>query len=158
MTRTSIARTQSGSRSPVNAVLEPPEEMGWRHGRAIVVDDDILIRLILADALEERGFEVLTAPNGMAGLQLLSETILTVSVLVTDVLMPGLDGIDFIRTIRTVGGESELCLVAVTGSEDPFRRTLLLEAGADLVLEKSLGPQAIAAAAEVAVLERHHAQ
>ena len=123
-----------------------------QHGRAIVVDDDVLIRRMLSEALEARGFEVLDAGDGVAGLQLLSETILGVDVLVTDVLMPGLNGLEFVRTIRTAGGESELCIVAVTASEDPLRRTMLLDAGVDLVLRKDLGPAGISVAVEAAVL------
>ncbi len=125
-------------------------------GRAIVVDDDALVRVMLADALESHGFEVLTAPDGLAGLQLLTETILTVKLLVTDMLMPCLDGIDLVRTIRKAGGESELAIVVVTSTDIPFFRDLLFQAGADLVLQKSLGPEAIAWAAE-ALLERPRA-
>ncbi|HZZ86339.1 MAG TPA: response regulator [Anaeromyxobacteraceae bacterium] len=142
-----------GSPSPVergrpgNGVAAPS-----RVGRALVVDDDALVRLMFSDALKARGFEVQTAADAMTGLQLLSENILGLDVLLTDVLMPGQDGIEFVRTIRTVGGESDLVVVAVTASEDPSHRTRLLEAGADLVLYKSLGPDAIAYAVEEIVL------
>lgn len=152
MPRTSLDAGGEDRADPAFTHPARPVRRG-RLGRAIVVDDDILVRLMLAEALEQRGFEVLTAPNGMVGLQLLSETILTIDVLVTDAIMPGIDGAELVSTIRTAGGESELRVVAVTASEDPFRRTLLLEAGVDLVLSKSLGPAAIALAVEAMVLE-----
>lgn len=141
---------KSGSRQDQGAAKATLS--GWPLGRAIVVDDDILVRLALADALEDHGFEALTAADGIAGLQLLSETILTVNALVTDAVMPGLDGVDFVRTIRTVGGESDLCVVAITATADPLRRVALLQAGADLVLPKALGPAVISEAVEALVL------
>ncbi len=130
------------------ATAAPPSPAG----RAIVVDDDALLRFMLSDALQARGFEVQTAEDATAGLRLLSESILTLDVLITDVLMPGQDGIEFVRTIRTLGGESELVLVAVTASADPSHRTRLIEAGADFVLDKSIGVAAIAQAVGEVVL------
>ncbi len=124
-----------------------------RPRRALVVDDDALIRMVLTDALAARGFEVICADDGESGLRTLSEELLALDLLVTDARMPGMDGETFIRTIRMAGGEAELAIVAITGvSEAGFDRKLEA-AGADAVLEKSLGPELIAQAAD-AVLER----
>jgi CheY-like chemotaxis protein len=124
-----------------------------RPRRALIVDDDALVLRMLSDALAQRGFEVITASDGTAGLQTLSEEILALDLLVTDVRMPGMDGEAFVQTIRRAGGESELAIVVVTGRLEPGVEPRLEAAGADAVLDKALGPELIAQAADAA-LER----
>jgi uncharacterized protein (TIGR02266 family) len=124
-----------------------------RPRRALVVDDDALARRMLQDALEQRGFEVLTADDGAAGLSVLADELLALDLLVTDVVMPNMDGESLIRTIRNAGGESDLAIVAVTGEHDGETEKRLERDGADAVLDKALGAELIAQAAD-AVLER----
>jgi CheY-like chemotaxis protein len=124
-----------------------------RPRRALIVDDDALVRRMLADALQLRGFEVLAATDGITGLQTLSEEVLALDLLITDLRMPGMDGEAFVRTIRNAGGEADLAIVAVTGRMEAGLESRLEQAGADAVLEKALGPELIAQAAD-AVLER----
>jgi CheY-like chemotaxis protein len=96
---------------------------------------------------------VLTAADGAAGLQTLSEELLALDLLVTDVRMPGMDGESFVRTIRRAGGEAELAIVVVSGRLEEGLEERLAAAGADAVLDKALGPELIAQAADAA-LER----
>ena len=128
-------------------------QISARPRRALVVDDDRLLCQMLADALGQRGFEVLTAHDGDSGLRTLLEELLALDLLVTDVRMPGMDGEQFVRTIRTAGGETELAIVAITGRLDEGLEPRLEAAGADAVLEKALGVELVAQAAD-AVLER----
>ena len=128
-------------------------QISARPRRALVVDDDKLVCQMLADALGQRGFEVLTAHDGDSGLRTLSEELLALDLLVTDVRMPGMDGEQFVRTIRTAGGETELAIVAITARLDEGLEPRLELAGADAVLDKALGVELIAQAAD-AVLER----
>ena len=124
-----------------------------RPRRALVVDDDGLVRRMLSDALESRGFEVLTARDGAEGLHVLAEELLTLDLLLTDVKMPGMDGETFVRTIREQGGESDLTIVAAIGGVDAVLEERMARAGADAVIDKSLGPELVAQAADAA-LER----
>jgi uncharacterized protein (TIGR02266 family) len=124
-----------------------------RARRALVVDDDALVRRMLADALADRGFEVVTASDGQDGLRVLSEELLALDLLVTDVYMPGMDGEKFVQMIRRAGGESDLAIVVVTGKMEPGLEPRLEAVGADAVLDKALGPELVAQAAD-AVLER----
>jgi CheY-like chemotaxis protein len=124
-----------------------------RPRRALVVDDDALVCRMLADALRERGFEVLTATDAKEGLSALSEELLALDLLVTDVVMPGMGGEDFVRLIRKTGGEVDLAIVCVSGQLGTDVEKRLELAGADAVLDKELGPDLIAQAAD-AVLER----
>ena len=124
-----------------------------RGRRALVVEDDALTRRMLADALAERGFEVLTAADGQEGLRVISEELLGLDLLLTDIHMPGMDGKALVETIRRAGGESELAIVVVTARLEPGVETVLERAGADAVLDKVLGAELVAQAAD-AVLER----
>jgi uncharacterized protein (TIGR02266 family) len=125
-----------------------------RPRRALVVDDDELQCRMLADGLRDRGFEVLTAPDAAQGLSTLSEELLALDLLVTDVVMPGMGGEELVRLIRKTGGEVDLAIVCVTGRTGEAGIEARLEAaGADAVLDKALGPDLIAQASD-AVLER----
>ncbi len=124
-----------------------------RPRRALIVDDDQLVRQMLQDALQQRGFEVLSAADGANGLSLLSDELLALDLLVTDVRMPNMDGEAFVRTIRRAGGESELAIVVMTGVLESGMEQRLEREGVDAVLDKALGPELIAQAAD-AVLER----
>jgi uncharacterized protein (TIGR02266 family) len=124
-----------------------------RPKRALVVDDDAHSRRLFADALGARGFEVLTAADASSGLHILIDELLALDLFVTDLVMPGLGGEALVRMIRETGGESELAIVAVTGRLAPSLERALEAAGADAVLDKALGPELIAQAAD-AVLEQ----
>jgi CheY-like chemotaxis protein len=71
--------------------------------------------------------------------------------------MPGMDGAELVRRIRTVGGEADLAIVAVTGRLEEGLEPGLAAAGADAVLDKALGVERIAQVAD-AVVERRRAE
>jgi CheY-like chemotaxis protein len=125
-----------------------------RPRRALVVDDDALARKIVATELEERGFEVLTAADGLAGLQLLTDEMLALDLLVADLRMPNMDGPSLLDAVRRLGGEHELAVVMITATVDPFLRAHLKDKGADAVLDKALGADGIAAACDATVARR----
>ncbi len=140
----------TGSEATLQAAIA---HISARARRALVVDDDALVRRMLADALADRGFEVVTATDGNDGLRVLSEELLALDLLVTDVFMPGMDGEQFVKMIRRAGGEADLAIVVVTGKMEAGLEPRLEVAGADAVLDKALGPELVAQAAD-AVLER----
>ena len=133
-------------------------QISARPRRALVVDDDTLMVRMLSDALVERGFEVLGARDGPEGLRVLSEELLALDLLVTDVMMPGMDGVTFVRTIRRAGGETDLAIVAVTGRLEPELEARLEAAGADAVIDKGLGPILVAKAADAALERKRKAR
>jgi len=78
----------------------------------IVVDDNEQVRDLLKELLLDRGYEVTTAPNGKAGLdQIRREPRL--SLVITDIRMPGIDGWELARRAREV--RADLKVLYITG-------------------------------------------
>src|SRR5688572_31804951 len=67
-------------------------------GRVLVVDDEPRACAALEGLLRQRGYEVATASNAFQGLELLDE--LRPQVVLTDLRMPGLDGLAFLECVR----------------------------------------------------------
>jgi DNA-binding response OmpR family regulator len=97
----------------------------------LLVDDDAMITEPVARALREAGFAVSIAHDGQTGLQIARTG--DVSVVVLDVLMPGLDGWGVIRALRA---ESAVPILMLTALGDEADRVLGLELGADDYLTK----------------------
>ncbi len=114
-----------------------------RPRRVLIVDDDALALRMLSDAFQERGFDVVTASSGTAGLQTLADELLTIDLLVTDVHMPGLSGEELVETIRRLGGEADLPIVVVGASIGDDAGARLRAAGANQIVPKSAGPESI---------------
>lgn len=141
-------RTILPPRPTAGAVPSPAAASPARARRALIVDDDALARRFLEDLLGVHGFAVRSAADGLAGLRALAEEVLELDVVVTDVLMPGLDGEQLIQRIRVAGGEQDLGIVVVTaGPADAHR---LRAMGADAVVAKADGIDAIVDAIELA--------
>lgn len=68
--------------------------------RALVIDDDPMVRSVVRRALESDGYGVVEAADGKEGLAVLDAE--PVDVVLTDILMPGMDGIELLPEIRRV--------------------------------------------------------
>lgn len=97
----------------------------------LVVDDDESMRTLLRRMLERRGFTVVTAINGQDGMERFLEQ--PVDVVVTDMMMPVLDGAELIRALR--GKWPQVRIVAISGVEYPYLR-MALGCGAKATLRK----------------------
>jgi CheY-like chemotaxis protein len=128
--------------------------LSGRPRRALVIDDDALCREIVGDALAQRGYEVLKASDGAAGLRMLTDELLSLDVVVTDLAMPNMDGVAFVQAVRGAGGEQDLAIVVATGLDDPFAKSRLEATGVDAVVEKRVGAAGIASAVDSAVKAR----
>lgn len=78
---------------------------------ALVVDDDLAYRLFMRQFLELAGFEVLIASNGRLALRELEER--RVAVLVTDLVMPEIEGLELIELVKR--GFPDIRIVAISG-------------------------------------------
>lgn len=96
----------------------------------LIAEDEILVLCLLADALEEEGFRVVSAGNGAEALQAL-ETIERegghVDVLFTDVNMPGIDGLELARRARAM--KPDLPIIYASGRVGGLERQDCVEGG-----------------------------
>src|SRR6187549_1567154 len=84
--------------------------------RILVADDEPGLREFVADALELDDHEVVTAPDGKAAAKLLDER--SFELLVTDLKMPGLDGMALLRKVRADQPEVEVIVMTAHGTVD----------------------------------------
>jgi two-component system chemotaxis sensor kinase CheA len=103
--------------------------------RVLLVDDSITTRTLERSILEAAGFEVLTAPDGQAAWTLLAEQ--SVDLVVSDVDMPRMTGLELVEAIRGSATLRELPVILVTARENETDRQRGLEIGADAYIVKS---------------------
>jgi len=112
----------------------------------LLVEDDDTIRETIRDALILEGFEVTACGNGRDGLQNLqraSATEAPYSLVVLDLMLPGLGGLELCRQLRKSGDATPILVVSARDSEAD--RVLGLEVGADDYLIKPFGMRELVA-------------
>jgi DNA-binding response OmpR family regulator len=116
--------------------------------RVLVVDDDPTVAEVITRYLEREGYEVEAVPDGAIALDRALEDL--PSLLVLDLMLPGLDGLEVCRRLRSVAPVPVIMLTARGDEED---RVLGLELGADDYLAKPFSPRELTARVK-AVLRR----
>lgn len=114
----------------------------------LVIDDDRGLRDLLAEYLSGRGLRVDTAPDGEEGLRQVRAG--GYDLVVLDIMMPGPDGLETTRQIRTF---SSVPIIMLTARGDEMDRIVGLELGADDYLSKPFNPRELLARIQ-AVLRR----
>jgi two-component system response regulator MtrA len=104
---------------------------GRVNGRILLVEDDASIREVVALGLRAIGFDVVTAPDGPTGLERWRAD--EPELVLLDVMLPGLDGLEICRAIRR---ESTVPIVMLTARGDTVDVVVGLEAGADDYVRK----------------------
>ena len=103
-------------------------------GKVLVVDDNQASRELLVELLRDEGHEVVEAENGLRALAVVQS--LRPDVVLLDVEMPGIDGIETCRRIRAELQELVLPIVFVTSRDDAASRVNAKRAGGDDVITK----------------------
>jgi two-component system, OmpR family, alkaline phosphatase synthesis response regulator PhoP len=114
----------------------------------LVVDDEPKIATLARDYLEHAGFAVLTAGDGPSALTTIRQR--RPDLIVLDLGLPGLDGLDVTRELRR---DSTIPIVMLTARDDELDKILGLELGADDYLTKPFSPRELVARVR-AVLRR----
>ncbi len=106
--------------------LPRPDEAGWRSDRSgsrngtpiserqkqdiyitsgsrvLLAEDDMVLRFLFSDALREKGLYVLSAANGLEALELYRENADSIRLVITDIMMPGMDGLTAAAEMRKI--------------------------------------------------------
>jgi len=109
--------------------------------RVLVVDDDVKLTELLRDYLEQNGAAVTSAPDGTKGLEALDASG-PFDVVLLDVMMPGMDGLETCRRMRQ---RSRVPIVMLTAKGDEADRVAGLEIGADDYVPKPFSPRELLA-------------
>ncbi|WP_238258867.1 response regulator, partial [Methylorubrum podarium] len=118
-------------------LVERKDAVSLQGCRVILVDDDLRNIFSLTSALEQHGLDVLFAENGQDGIALLKSNP-SVDAMLIDIMMPGMDGYETMRTIRAEAGFRSLPLIAVTAKAMKGDREKCLEAGASDYVSKPI--------------------
>jgi len=113
---------------------------GPRKPCVLVADDEERIRDIVRSYLEADGFEVVSAADGDEAVRLTRER--APDVVVLDVMMPGLDGVEVLRRLRA---ESDVYVIMLTAKSDEVDKLVGLSVGADDYVTKPFSPRELVA-------------
>ena len=132
------------SAAPSEAAVAAEESSdAWLDGlRVLVVEDNPTNRMIATKLLEKLGAAVETAADGYLGVEAAGRG--AFDLILMDVQMPGIDGLEAARRIRAIGGPvAATPIVALTANVLAHQRAAYLEAGMDGVVGKPISPAAL---------------
>src|SRR5262245_56834959 len=104
--------------------------------RILVVDDNESSQAFVASCAGAAGYDTVCAVSGEAALAAFDAQ--EPHLVLLDVLMPGIDGIETCRRLRARPGGAELPIVLMTGLEEPWLVDHAMEAGADDILVRPI--------------------
>jgi phosphate regulon transcriptional regulator PhoB len=110
---------------------------------ALVVDDETDIVELVSYNLKKEGFEVSSASNGEEALDELKKH--SFDVLILDLMLPGIQGIELCRTLRNDPKTKNLAIIMLTAKGEEVDRILGLEIGADDYITKPFSPRELVA-------------
>jgi DNA-binding response OmpR family regulator len=108
--------------------------------RVLVVEDEAPIRRVVVGYLQREGFEVSEAADGLTAVELARE--LGPEVIVLDLGLPGIDGVEVCRQVRTF---SDAYVVILTARAEEIDKLIGLSVGADDYLTKPVSPRELVA-------------
>ena len=111
------------------------------NNRILLVDDEKDILEFLSYNLVKEGFEVSTCQDGQAALNLLDT--FKPNLIVLDVMMPGMDGIETCETIRSNKEYDNILITFLTARSEDYSQVAGLEAGADGYIHKPIKPKVL---------------
>lgn len=107
--------------------------------QALVIDDDPAILLMMTSILNGLGYQVTTAVDGKQGLQQLTESI-SPDVVLVDWNMPVMNGLEFVKTVRSQTQFNQLPIIMVTTELEMSQVALSADAGISEYIMKPFSP------------------
>jgi len=115
---------------------------GDNRSRILLADDDAKAASVIRASLESAGFEVLGATTAEEAFAKVRE--LKPALVIFDTRIPGMAGMDFLRTLRSTPETSRLPVVAISGNSGEIDRIVALELGADDYITKPFSTRELA--------------
>lgn len=109
--------------------------------KILVVDDEPDILEILSYNLKKEGYQVYTASNGEEAVE--KATSLTPTLIILDIMMPQMDGVEVCRTIRTNSNLDEVLVAFLTAREEDYSQIAALDVGGDDYITKPIKPRVL---------------
>jgi DNA-binding response OmpR family regulator len=106
--------------------------------KVLLVDDDEKLLKLVKEYLEGYGFQVLALPDGSAVMKTIAAQ--SPDMVILDIMLPGKDGLDILKEIRT---EYSVPIIMLTAKGEDADRIVGLELGADDYLPKPFNPRAL---------------
>jgi two-component system alkaline phosphatase synthesis response regulator PhoP len=103
----------------------------------LIVDDEMHILELLRYNLESNGYNVIQAESGEEALEIIKDN--QVDIILLDLMLPGIDGLEVLRRIRSTEDYKEIPVIMLTAKSEEFDTVLGLEMGADDYIGKPFG-------------------
>ncbi|MBU0553258.1 response regulator [Myxococcota bacterium] len=110
---------------------------------ALVIDDSTAMRLILRGILQDLGFEVSVASDGLEGFEMLPQLAAKLNVILVDWNMPNMDGYAFLRQVRKDKAYRKIPVLMVTSESDIKKIQKAFAVGASEYLMKPFTAEAL---------------
>src|SRR5438105_15900981 len=114
----------------------------------LIVDDDPTSRIILEATLKKSGHQVTAAKNGAEALALFEKG--NIPLVISDMVMPGMDGLELCRRIRAAGRDHYTYIILLTSVSGKYGYLVGIRAGADDFINKPFDEELLAARLVVA--------
>ncbi len=115
--------------------------ISYRDGKVLIVEDDLLQRELLSQVVRTYGCEAISAQEGAEALAMVRQD--EPDVVLTDVLMPGMSGLELCRAIKNDVSIAHIPVIIVTSLSEKQHMLEGIEAGADEFLTKPIDPQEV---------------
>jgi|SRR5208283_1268261 len=116
------------------AAAEPTVQRFRNKPGVLVIDDDHLVRVMVQLGLERNGFDAWLASNGREAIDLYRAHREDIAVVLLDIRMPGLDGIETLEALRELNPDVQACFM--TGNAGAYKPEELREQGAAEIIAK----------------------
>jgi two-component system cell cycle response regulator len=126
-------------------------DISYEKEYVLVVDDEDIVREPISAMLRHLGFKVDTAKSGDEALEKFKSASFTF--LLTDIRMPGIDGLELIRIVKRE--YPEVCAIAMTGYSKEYKYVETINAGATDFVNKPFGTEEIEAKFKRGIIERN---
>jgi len=115
--------------------------------KILIIDDEAIVRVSCKKCLVPEGYDVDSAENGIAGLRLVESN--TYDLILTDLKMPDMDGIEFLAKIKETHPKAKV--IMITGYSTSEHAEMAIKSGAYNYIEKPFTPETLVKAVKEAL-------